>query len=190
MLALSRSSINGHHDYFYIFEHSCTSNTATPLVCPILFFLAAPHCMWDLSSPIRDGTPAPAMGAWSLSHRTESPCKHFPCVCLIGFCCLCRVTSGILAPWPRTEPRLFALKAPCPNHWTIREFPPIVNPYLKIDRPVVPTCLESQLKMGVHMLNKQALEELDLEWGWHQVRKANKFNQMSKLPALSLYWRS
>ena len=118
VLALSRSSITRHHDYFYIFEHSHTSNTATSLACPILFFffsfLSAPHSMWDLSSPTRDGTPAPARGAWSLSPRTESPCKPFPCVCvcLFGFCCLCHVTSGILAPDQELNPGSLPWK-PC-----------------------------------------------------------------------------
>ena len=44
-----------------------------------LFFLAAPHGMWDLSFPTRDWTSAPALEAQSLNHWTarEVPIKPF-----------------------------------------------------------------------------------------------------------------
>ena len=32
---------------------------------------------------------------------------------------------GVLAPQPGIEPQARAVKAPSPNHWTIREFPEI-----------------------------------------------------------------
>ena len=35
-----------------------------------LFFLAAPHGMWDLSFPTRIKPVPPAVGAWSLNHWT------------------------------------------------------------------------------------------------------------------------
>ena len=37
---------------------------------------------------------------------------------------LCHVACGILVPRPGTEPRATAVKAPSPNHWTARAFPP------------------------------------------------------------------
>ena len=33
----------------------------------------------------------------------------------------------ILVPWPGIEPRPMAVKAPSPNHWISREFPPFVS---------------------------------------------------------------
>ena len=36
----------------------------------LLSFLATPHSMEDLSSPTRDQTHAPAVGAWSPNHWT------------------------------------------------------------------------------------------------------------------------
>ena len=35
---------------------------------------------------------------------------------------LCHATCGDLVPWPKTEPRLWAVRAGSPNHWIAREF--------------------------------------------------------------------
>ena len=35
----------------------------------------------------------------------------------------CQAACGILVPRPGIEPGPSAVKAPCPNHWTTREFP-------------------------------------------------------------------
>lgn len=36
---------------------------------------------------------------------------------------LCHAASRILVPKPETDPRLCAVKAQSPNHWTTRKFP-------------------------------------------------------------------
>ena len=38
--------------------------------CLSFFFLVMPQGMWDLSSPVRDRTRAPALEKWSLNHWT------------------------------------------------------------------------------------------------------------------------
>ena len=35
----------------------------------------------------------------------------------------CHEACRVLVPQPGTEPVFLALKAPSPNHWTVREFP-------------------------------------------------------------------
>ena len=38
----------------------------------------------------------------------------------------CHVACGILVPQPGIEPWPLTVKVPSPNHWTAREFPPLL----------------------------------------------------------------
>ena len=44
-------------------------------------------------------------------------------ICVLFFFLLHWVAFRILVPWPGIEPRLSAVKALSPNHWTTKEFP-------------------------------------------------------------------
>ena len=162
--------------YFWTLPHQQHSQPTS--VSNSFFFFWLHHTAYGIFVPQRGMEPVPLQ--WELGVLTTElkvPVNIFHVFVFVWLLLFVPCNFWILVPWPRTEPRLFALKAPSPDHWTIREFPPILNPYLKTDRTVVPACLESQMKMGVHVLNERGLEELDLEWEWHPVRKANKSNQ-------------
>ena len=52
---------------------------------------------------------------------------YFLIVSILFFFWPCRMACGILVPQPGIEPGPLAMRPQSPNHWTAREFPPIVS---------------------------------------------------------------
>ena len=75
--------------------------------------------------------------------------------------CLHRIACGILFPWPGMEPIPPAVEAWRPNHWTAREFPPLLLWYCFL---FLPSFSFSQPICDFSLIN---WIHLYLEWFWY-----------------------
>lgn len=85
-------------------------------------------------------------------HTTNIPVFHFWVFFFLFFFWLCHMAYRILVPWPGTESGSTAVKAPSPNQWTTREFPPVLYSWTNINH------LWERLKYQTDPFSKQHIQ--------------------------------